>query len=174
MKTRFKILIISICIFFTIFVISSTQLFYVFDGGILPIAIHSKTDIYKLENTPEQLGGIFSSCDCQERVKANPETNNLCTQPLIDWENSTHYIDNNLCKFITLEEHYEKSSDEHQYFFKVGDLFYWQNLQTGETIPSSGVLISILVSSLGPILIVLFIVIYAIKKRRKKKVEEKK
>jgi hypothetical protein len=67
-----------------------------------------------------------------------------------------------------------ESSDESQYFFKVGDLFYWQNLQTGETIPPSGVLISILVSSLGPILIVLFIVIYAIKKRRKKKAEEKK
>jgi len=67
-----------------------------------------------------------------------------------------------------------ESSDDSQYFFKVGDLFYWQNLQTGETIPPSGVLISIFVSSLGPILIVLFIVIYAIKKRRKKKVEERK
>jgi hypothetical protein len=67
-----------------------------------------------------------------------------------------------------------ESSDEGQYFFKVGDLFYWQNLQTGETIPPSGVLISILVNSLGPILIVLFIVIYAVKKRRKKKVEERK
>ena len=67
-----------------------------------------------------------------------------------------------------------ESSDEGQYFFKVGDLFYWQNLQTGETIPPSGVLISILVSSLGSILIVLFIVIYTIKKRRKKKAEEKK
>ena len=67
-----------------------------------------------------------------------------------------------------------ESSNESQYFFKVGDLFYWQNLQTGETIPPSGMLISILVNSLGPILIVLFIVIYTIKKRREKKVEEKK
>ena len=67
-----------------------------------------------------------------------------------------------------------ESSDESQYFFKVGDFFSWQNLQTGETIPPSGVLISILVSSLGSILIVLFIVIYTIKKRRKKKAEEKK
>ena len=60
-------------------------------------------------------------------------------------------------------------SDENQYFFKVGDLFYWQNLQTGETISASGTFISIFVSSLGPILIVLFIVIYAVKKRTTKK-----
>jgi len=64
---------------------------------------------------------------------------------------------------------YGESSDENQYFFKIGDLFYWQNLQTGETIPASGTLISIFVSSLGPILIVLFIVIYAVKKRTTKK-----
>ena len=66
-----------------------------------------------------------------------------------------------------------ESSDESQYFFKVGDFFSWQNLQTGETIPTSGIFTSILVSSLGPILIVLFIVIYAVKKR-KKSIEEKK
>ncbi|MDH3312385.1 MAG: hypothetical protein OEM28_04455 [Nitrosopumilus sp.] len=62
-----------------------------------------------------------------------------------------------------------ESSDENQYFFKVGDLFYWQNLQTGETISASGTFTSIFVSSLGPILIVLFIVFYAIKKRIPKK-----
>jgi hypothetical protein len=107
MKTKYKFLIISICVFFTIFVlVSSTQFTYVYDDGILPIAIYSKMDIYRLQNTPDQLEGIFASCACQERVKANPETNMLCTQPLIDWENSTHYIDNNLCEFITLEEHY--------------------------------------------------------------------
>jgi|GEM_PF-3427490 len=67
-----------------------------------------------------------------------------------------------------------ESSDESQYFFKVGDFFSWQNLQTGETISPLGTLTAILVSSLGPILILLFIVIYAVKKRRKRKVEEKK
>ena len=67
-----------------------------------------------------------------------------------------------------------ESSGESQYFFKVGDFFSWQNLQTGETIPPLGTLTAILVSSLGPILILLFIVIYAVKKRRKKKVEGKK
>jgi len=67
-----------------------------------------------------------------------------------------------------------ESSDESQYFFKVCDFFSWQNLQTGETISPLGTLTAILVSSLGPILILLFIVIYAVKKRRKRKVEEKK
>jgi len=59
-------------------------------------------------------------------------------------------------------------SDENPSFFKIGDLFYWQNLQTGETISPLGTFVSILVSSLGPTLIVLFIVIYAVKKRMKK------
>jgi len=67
-----------------------------------------------------------------------------------------------------------ESSDESQYFFKVGDLFYWQNLQTGETISPLGTFASIFVNTLGPILIVLFIVIYAVKKRMKKSIEEKK
>ena len=47
----------------------------------------------------------FASCACQERVKDNPEINMLYTQPLIDWENSTHYIDNNLCKFMAIEKY---------------------------------------------------------------------
>ena len=106
MKTGHKFLIILACVFFTIFVlVFSTQFIYVFDDGILPIAIHSKTDTYKLQNTPEQLRRVFASCACHERVKANPETNMLCTQPLIVWENSTHYIDNNICKFMTHEEY---------------------------------------------------------------------
>jgi len=57
----------------------------------------------------------------------------------------------------------------------VGDLFYWKNLQTGETISPLGTFASIFMSTLGPILIVLFIVIYAVKKRTaKKSIEEKK
>ena len=46
-----------------------------------------------------------------------------------------------------------ESSDESQYFFKVGDLFYWQNLHTGETIPASGVLIAILGTVLAQFLL---------------------
>lgn len=61
-----------------------------------------------------------------------------------------------------------QSSDNDPHFFKIGDLFYWQNLQTGETISPFGTFVSIFVDSLGPILIVLFIVIYAVKKRKKK------
>ena len=54
---------------------------------------------FELNNTPDNLKGIFGNCKCQE----DPER--TCTQTFIDWENSTHYIDNNLCKFITLEKH---------------------------------------------------------------------
>ena len=61
-----------------------------------------------------------------------------------------------------------QSSDEDPLFLEIDDLFYWQNLQTDETISPLGTFVSIFVGSLGPILIVLFIVIYAIKKRMKK------
>ena len=54
---------------------------------------------YEENNTPDQLRGIFGNCACQERVKQNPDTNMLCTQPFIDWENATHYIDNNICEW---------------------------------------------------------------------------
>lgn len=51
--------------------------------------------------------------------------------------------------------------------FRVDDpTFFRQNLQTGETISNPEVII--IIESLGAILIVSFIVIYAIKKRRKK------
>ena len=52
--------------------------------------------------------------------------------------------------------------------FRVDDpLFVRQSLQTGETISPTGTFTSMLVGSLGPILIVFFITIYAVKKRKK-------
>jgi len=60
-------------------------------------------------------------------------------------------------------------------FIRIDDeLFNRQSLQTVETISASGTFTSIIVGSLGPILIVLFIVIYAVKKRMKKSIEERK
>ena len=61
-------------------------------------------------------------------------------------------------------------------FMRIDDeSFNRQSLQTGETISESGTLTAIIMGSLGPILIVLFIVIYVVKKRMKKKsIEEKK
>jgi len=65
--------------------------------------------------------------------------------------------------------------DESRDFFRVDDpSFVRQSLQTGETVSPTGTFTSILVSSLGPILIVLFIIIYAIKKRMRKSIAEKK
>ena len=105
MKSRLLVIVGTVVFSALSVLVLSTQFTYVFDDGLFPTAIYSKTDIYNIENTPDQLKGIFANCACHERVKANPETTNLCTQPLIDWENSTHYIDNNLCKFISLEEY---------------------------------------------------------------------
>ena len=65
------------------------------------------------------------------------------------------------------------NSDENQGFIRIDDhSFTKQSLQTGETIFPSGTFTSIIIGSLGPILIVLFIVIYAIKKRREKTVKK--
>ena len=65
--------------------------------------------------------------------------------------------------------------DESQGFLRVDDpLFVRQSLQTGETISGFGTFVSIFVGSLGSILIVLFIVIYAVKKRMRQSIEEKK
>ena len=50
-------------------------------------------------NTPDGLKGVFGNCACQERVKSNPDTMERCIQPEFIWENSTHYIDNNICEW---------------------------------------------------------------------------
>ncbi len=54
----------------------------------------------------------------------------------------------------------------------IWDSSDFRGLQTSETISNPEV--AIILESLGAILIVLFIVIYAIKKRMKKRIEEKK
>ena len=66
--------------------------------------------------------------------------------------------------------------DENQnQFMRIDDeSFNKQSLQTGEIISASGTFTSIIIGSLGPILILFFIVIYAVKKRMaKKSIEEK-
>lgn len=61
-------------------------------------------------------------------------------------------------------------------FIRIDDpSFSRQSLQTGETISSVGIFTAMFVDSLGPILIVFFIIIYAIKKSNaKKNIEDKK
>ena len=59
-------------------------------------------------------------------------------------------------------------------FIRIDDeTFSRQSLQTGETISESGTLTAIITGSLGPILIIFFIVLYAVKKIRAKKSIEK-
>ena len=59
---------------------------------------------FQLNNTAGQLEEILGICACKERVEANPDGIERCIQPFIDWENSTHYIDNNICKWQDLEK----------------------------------------------------------------------
>ena len=60
-------------------------------------------------------------------------------------------------------------------FIRIDDSsFSKQSLQTGETIPPVGTFTTILVGSLGPILIVFFIIIYAVKKRNTRKSNDEK
>ena len=59
-------------------------------------------------------------------------------------------------------------------FIRIDDeTFSRQSLQTGETISESGTLTAIIMGSLGPILIMFFISLYAVKKIRVKKSIEK-
>ena len=62
---------------------------------LLNQAIQNNTE----DNIPDQLREVFGNCACQERIKSNPDTMERCIQPYISWENSTHYIDNNICEW---------------------------------------------------------------------------
>jgi hypothetical protein len=66
------------------------------------------------------------------------------------------------------------NSEGNQGFFRIDDpSFSRQSLQTGETISESGTLTAMIMGSLGPILIIFFIALYAVKKIRAKKSIEK-
>ena len=54
--------------------------------------------------TPEHLRAILSDCDCEKRIKDNPDTNELCLDSFTSWRNSTHYIDNNACTFLGIRD----------------------------------------------------------------------
>lgn len=70
-------------------------------GVITIILISNYISILEFEahNTSEQLQGVFDSCLCQERIKVNPDMIERCTDHFVDWENATHYIDNNICEW---------------------------------------------------------------------------
>ena len=68
---------------------------------------------------------------------------------------------------MIIRKTFVNSDDNH--VFSIGDpSFSKQSLQTGETISPLGTFTSIIIGSLGPILIVFFIVLYTIKKRKAK------
>jgi|CXWL01.1.fsa_nt_gi hypothetical protein len=59
---------------------------------------------FELRNSPEQLKAILVKCGCENKIKTFPEKDELCIGPLTDWQNSTHYIDNNVCKFLEIRD----------------------------------------------------------------------
>ncbi len=52
---------------------------------------------FESNNTPDQLKEIFGNCNCD----ADPER--TCEHTFVDWQNSTHYIDSNLCEWQEIE-----------------------------------------------------------------------
>ncbi len=74
--------------------------------GVIGIILNHYISVereFEQNNTPGQLKGVISLCNCKERIKANPDTIERCPEPFIDWENSTHYIDNNGCEWQEIE-----------------------------------------------------------------------
>lgn len=114
--------------------------------------------------------GVFVSDDIQCYIKDYPpcsepsfEKDGLCVVKKLDICEEGYMLKDGLCI---------KSTG----FIRIDNpSFSRQSLQTGETISPTGTLASIIIGSLGPILIVFFIVIYAVKKRNaKKSIEERK
>ncbi len=108
--------------------------------------------------------GVFVSDNIQCYTKDSPP----CTEPSFE--------KNGLCvvkKLDICEEEYVLKDGlciKNTGFIRIDNpSFSRQSLQTGETISPTGTFTSIFVGSLGPILIVFFIVIYAVKKRKAKK-----
>ena len=118
------------------------------------------------DSVPSCNVGVFVSDDVQCHTEDSPpctapsfEKNGLCVVKKTDICEEEYVLKDGLCT-------------RNAGFIKIDDpSFSRQSLQTGETISESGTFVSIFVGSLGPILIVLFIVIYAVKKRITKKNE---
>ena len=118
------------------------------------------------DSVPSCNVGVFVSDDVQCYTEDSPpcpapsiEKNGSCVVKKLDVCEEEYVLKDGLCTRNTG-------------FVRIDDpSFSRQSLQTGETLSESGTFVSIFVGSLGPILIVLFIVIYAVKKRITKKNE---
>ncbi|QLH05974.1 hypothetical protein [Nitrosopumilus ureiphilus] len=72
--------------------------------GIVLFHHHSLEQLYESQNTQSQLERVFSDCACVNKINKYPEPDQLCLDLLSSWQNDTHFIDSNICKFIELDE----------------------------------------------------------------------
>lgn len=83
---------------------------------IVSVYLYIAQQIFEASNTPEQLEKIFSLCNCMPGSLAPTESGEIvtlqCPDVLVDWQNSTHYIDNNICEFQLLPSLTDKSDKE--------------------------------------------------------------
>ena len=96
MKTRLLIILVSV------FTITITVTF------LLNYYIDEETKSQKFD--AEQIDRIFKRCDYQKRMDDRnwiglDGNKGLDHQPLYVWNNSTHYLDNNACKWQTIEQY---------------------------------------------------------------------
>ncbi|QMU55151.1 MAG: hypothetical protein GKS07_09840 [Nitrosopumilus sp.] len=130
----------------------------------------------------EKNSGIFDSLiyfseDASTGQRLRAYDGNAVTATYEDHTLPSHHISNKLEVSDTITVNYPITNrpKSENGFIRIGDeAFSRQSLQTGETISELGALMAIIVDSLGAILIIFFIALYAVKKIIAKKSIEKK
>ena len=132
--------------------------------GISQIPNSFSNDYFSL---PSCYDGVFAS----DHVQCSTGNSSPCSEPSFEKNGFCVVKKIDICETDSILK--DGLCIERNNFFKVDDsTFTRQSLQTGETLSGSGALTSLIIGSFGPILIVFFIILYAIKKRSKQKKDE--
>ena len=154
------------------------------NGGPIPhIQTHEHEEFYVLE------GEITFSVDGKEIIAKRETFVNVPPYVIHRFKNKTEIlvkmlvilapgglenlfvqVGNEVSDTITIHYPITNPLENKNSFIRIDDeIFSRQSLQTGETISESGMFTSIIIGSFGPILIMFFIALYAVKKIRAKK-----
>lgn len=161
MKTRYKISIIVAVIVMSIVAIS--QIPYLTTLEINQVQESFSEDYFSI---PSCYTGVFVNDHVQCSTLDSPP----CPEPSFEKNGFCIVEKNEICEKETVLKDGNCIPKQSRDYYDISR----QNLQTGETLSDFGMFVSIVIGSFGSVLIVLFIVIYAVKKRMKKSVEEKK